>query len=233
MHQFTTILWDVDNTLLDFQYSQAYALRKCFEDRGLVLTDRWLERYDRINTSYWERLERGEITRKELLTGRFYTLFGEMGITDIPVPEILSQYQENLGKVYCYLEDSITLLTSLKGEYRQYAVTNGDSRTQREKLRLAGFDRVLDGIFISDDIGVQKPGRGFFEYVLREIPEKNLSAILIVGDSLTSDIKGGFEAGIPTCWYNRTGKPLSGEISPDYMIETLRGIYRILEEKDA
>lgn len=225
---YTTILWDLDDTLLDFPYSQKSALKKCFQAIGLEITEEQIECYSRINDNYWKRLELGEITREELLTGRFVTLFNEYGIDGVDVEAFHRKYEEALGKVFLFRDDGLSVVRSLQGVCRQYVITNGFSVVARSKFRLSGLEAVLDGIFISEEVGAPKPQREFFQYCLERIPEEDKSRILIVGDSLTSDIKGGIQMGIPTCWYHHGDRVNDTPWRPDHEITDLHRIYEIV-----
>lgn len=229
MGQFTTILWDVDGTLLDFIYAQRLSMTKCFQTIGREITEEILERYSQINDSYWKRLELGEVTKEELLKGRFQTLFEEYNIKDVDVEAFGKEYQDTMGKVYCLIDDSLEICKSLKGRVKQYVVTNGVTDTQINKLKISGLYEVMEGVFISESIGTPKPQKGFFDYCLEHIEEKDKGKILIVGDSLTSDIKGGVQAGIVTCWYRPEGTPNTSSYQPDYEINNLHQILELLE----
>lgn len=224
----TTVLWDVDGTLLDFQYSQRCALEKCFSDFGLTFNEEVYTLYDGINESYWKRLELGELTKQELLTGRFETLFGKLGINDIKLQEFLLEYQQGLGIFYAYLENSLEIVTALKGKVEQYVVTNGVAQTQMNKLKLSGIADFMEDIFVSENVGALKPNPKFFEYCFEHIKEKDKNNILIVGDSLTSDIKGGVLAGIRTCWYKKENETNSTEYQADYEILHLDEVISII-----
>ena len=228
MERFDTILWDVDQTLLDFKRSEDYAVRYCFELFGMKADDRIVERYSAINEGYWKRIETGEIRKKEALLGRFQTLFGEIGIMDVDAEAFQKEYAEALGSVYYFQDDSYELVKSLKGVCRQYLVTNGVTRTQRKKLQLSGLDKLVDGIFISEQIGVPKPQKGYFEKCFAQIPGFRKERAIIVGDSLTSDMLGGNRAGVATCWYNPEGLKNFSEVRIDYEIRNLNEIWRIL-----
>ncbi len=232
MGRFTTVLWDVDNTLLDFAYSQRISLAQCFRSIGREMTEEELALYARINDEYWKRLELGEVTKEQLLTGRFLLLFEKLGIEGADVDSFRVRYQEGLGSSYAFLDDSLAICKSLRGKVKQYVITNGITATQRKKLELSGLSDVMDGIFISEEIGSPKPHRQFFDYCLAYVEEKDKSRILIVGDSLTSDIKGGLQAGIPTCWYRRSAgtmdEALGAGYRPDYEISDLHMVYDIL-----
>ncbi len=228
MERFDTILWDVDQTLLDFKRSEDYAVRYCFRLFGLEADDRIVKRYSEINEGYWKRIETGEIRKKEALTGRFQTLFREIGVTDVDAEEFQEVYAEALGSVYYFQDNSYELVKSLKGVCRQYLVTNGVNRTQRKKLQLSGLDRLVDGIFVSEQMGVPKPQKEYFEKCFARIPGFCKEHTVIVGDSLTSDMLGGNRAGIATCWYNPEGMENHSEVRIDYEIRNLNEIRRIL-----
>lgn len=226
--RFTTILWDADNTLLDFDYSMRNSLRQCFQTVGITDSKDMIYRYAEINDMYWKRLERGEITKAQLLVGRFQDLLKEFHLEHIDYLKFKEEFQENLGTIYSCLDDSLTICKSLQTKYKQYVVTNGVAKTQHSKLGLSGFKDVMKGLFISDEIGFNKPDKRFFMYCLEHIEEKDKDKILIVGDSLTSDIKGGNSVGIKTCWYNPNGKPLEEGYRMDYIIGDLHEIYDVL-----
>lgn len=226
--EITTILWDVDNTLLDFEYSMRNSLKQCFQTVGITDTEEMINRYAQINDMYWKRLERGEVTKTQLLVGRFQDLLTEFHLEHIDYWKFKEEFQRNLGTIYSYLDDSLTICKSLQHKYKQYVVTNGVAKTQRSKLGLSGFKDVMKGLFISDEIGFNKPDKRFFDYCLEHVAEKNINNILIVGDSLTSDIKGGNTVGIRTCWYNPMGKPPEKGYQVDYTIGDLHEIYEVL-----
>lgn len=227
-NRITTLLWDVDGTLLDFVYSQRYAITKCFKTIGREITEEQIARYSRINDDYWKRLELGEITKEELLTGRFITLFKEYGIEGVDVDAFRQEYQLGLGSVFSFIDDSLTICKSLQGHVKQYVITNGVTSTQMSKLKLSGLAEVMDGLFISEQVGSPKPNAAFFDFCLEQIEEKDKSKILIIGDSLSSDIKGGVLNGIPTCWYRPDKTVNETEFKPDYEINDLHMIYDIL-----
>ena len=228
MGHFTTVLWDVDNTLLDFPYSQRCAITKCFEDIGQEITEEIIERYSAINDSYWKMHERGEITKPRLLTDRFITLFEEYHIENVDVVEFNAKYMSEIGNCYRYLDYSLQICNGLCGKVKQYIVTNGSGEVQRKKLTLSGLLPLMDGLFVSEEIGAPKPHKEFFEYCLSHIEEKDIQKILIVGDSLSSDIMGGINAGIATCWYRPEGTVNESGLKPDYEISHLQDIFKII-----
>ena len=224
------ILWDIDRTLLDFEASETYAIRKCFSIFGLGrCTDDMIKSYSEINKKYWHRLEREEITKKQVLEGRFQEFFERQGIDVSKAASFNLEYQKRLGDTIVFCENGLEIVKKLKGNILQYAVTNGTKIAQQRKMKNSGLDRLLDGIYISEDVGVEKPGIGFFEEVFRTIPVSDKRQIMIVGDSLTSDIQGGINAGIRTCWFNPHGKAGREDILPDFEVRTHEEFKALLE----
>jgi len=224
------ILWDVDQTLLDFGKSQENALRRSFEKYGRAMEEGTLALYASINDTYWKRHELGEVSKKELLTGRFETLFSRIGATDIPVREFAGFYQKALGEVYFFRDDSYRLCQELKEEgFRQYAVTNGVSSTQRNKLHLSGLDEILDDVFVSEEMGAPKPSGLYFAECFRRIPGFSREKAILVGDSLTSDMQGGNNAGVCCCWYNPEKKVNDTGLKIDYEIRNLWELKELID----
>lgn len=229
MGKYNTILWDVDQTLLDFKASEKYAILHCFSQFHRTADDETVALYSSINEGIWKRIEKGEIDKPEALKERFRLLFEKMGISGIDPGAFQEKYAEAIGSVYYIQDDSDTLIKSLKGVYRQYLVTNGISRTQRNKLGLSGLDRLVDGIFVSEELGAPKPQKAFFDACFSRIPDFCGERTIIVGDSLSSDILGGNNAGIAACWYNPSGLENLSEAVPDYEIKSLSEIIPLLE----
>ena len=223
------ILWDIDGTLLDFAAAEREAIRGCFAAFGLgVCTDEMLARYSVINRQHWEKLERKELTKSQVLVGRFEVFFEEESIV-ADCTAFNNEYQIRLGDTVCFHDHGYELIRQLKGRVRQYAVTNGTKLAQQRKLHNSGLDVLLDGVFISEDIGVEKPGVEFFHHVWKTIGPYEPDEVLIVGDSLTSDMQGGNNAGIRCCWYNPKGMSASEYLKIDYDIRDLQEILTILE----
>ena len=228
-----TILWDVDGTLLDFNAAERAAIRTLFADFGLgECTDTMLARYHDINISFWQRLERNELTREQLLTGRFEEFFSEYGISTKIAPEFNERYQLTLGDTIVYRDDSLNIVKALKGKVRQYVVSNGTITAQTKKLDRSKLGEQMDGVFLSEELGAEKPNPAFFDQVFSAICAKDRSTVMIVGDSLTSDIQGGINAGIRTCWYNPDGKPVPDSCRVDHIISDLHELIALLEAEE-
>ncbi len=197
------LLWDIDGTLLNFLASENYAVKKCFQVFGLgECTDEMVERYSRINKKYWTMLEAGIITKPDVLRMRYEEFFAGEGINFTQIDELNKEYQVRLGDKIFFNDNSLELLKRLSKSYKQYAVTNGTSAAQERKIKVSGLGDVLDGVFISDKIGYEKPSPRFFDAVFDNIGDYKKDEIMIIGDSLTSDIRGGNNAGIVCCRYN-------------------------------
>lgn len=224
---YKAILWDVDGTLLDFYSTMCAAIKECFRICGIgECTDSMAQRYHEINTGWWERLERGETTREELFIKRFDEFFSEYGISCCSAEFDRLYKQELRNHVFCN-DNSYDLVKSLRGRVKQYAVTNTPAPELKAKLNKSGLDRLLDGVFISEEISAEKPSALYFDRVFARIPEGRAEAIM-VGDSLTSDIKGANNAGIACCWYSPERKPAPPELRIDYIISDLNQIKDIL-----
>ncbi len=225
-----TLLWDVDGTLLDFSKSEEYGIRKCFEIFGLGdCTDEMLLRYSKINRKYWEKLERNEITKQQVLTERFIEFFSSENIDFNDVKNFNDEYQVRLGDEYFFCDNGLETVTELKGKYKQYAVTNGTFVAQNRKLTQSGLIDLFDDVFISDVIGFEKPSIEFFNAVENKIGEFKKDEVMIIGDSLTSDIKGGNNAGILCCWYNPLSLENKDNLKIDYEIKNLNEILNIVK----
>ena len=224
------ILWDIDGTLLSFKLAEKAAIRACFEKFGLgELTDEMLAKYSAINASYWKRLELGELTKGQVLRGRFEEFFAAYGLDTGCVDDFNAEYQVRLGETVVFNDNGKELVERLRGKVKQYAVTNGTLVAQRGKLKNSGLDQLLDDVFISDVVGVEKPGKGFFDAVFAAIGDYDRDEVLIVGDSLTSDMQGGNNAGILCGWYNPGGEPIPEELRIDYDIRDLNAVELILD----
>lgn len=226
-----TILWDIDGTLLSFKKAEHAAIQSCFEIFGLgPCTEEMIQRYSVLNHGYWKRLERGEITKPRLLVERFEEFFKNEGVVCGDPAGFNAEYQVRLGDTICFNDEGYDLVKELKGKVLQYAVTNGTKVAQDRKLSRSGLDKLFDGIFISDVVGHEKPAIEFFDHVFARIPTCEKQEILIVGDSLTSDMQGGMNAGIPTVWYNPDAAPNTTGVAVDYEIRDLREILGIIEK---
>ena len=224
------LLWDVDGTLLDFHAAESAAIKSLFGEFSLGgCSEDMIRRYSQINELYWQRLERNEIIKPQVLVGRFEQFFQEIGVPQALASEFNRQYQLRLGDTIIYRDNSISIVKKLRGKVSQYVVSNGTIIAQKKKLLLSGLGELMDGVFLSEEIGAEKPNRAFFDAVFDAIRPSSLSEVMMIGDSLTSDIQGGNNAGILTCWYNPDQKPAPLGYSIDYIIPDLHEVISLVE----
>ena len=222
------VLFDVDDTLLDFGKAEAAAIRKTFERIGIPVTDELIRRYSEINAQQWSRFEKGEITREKLLTERFDILFSELGI-NVPSEMAQASYEYLLGIGHYFVDGAEELLQALKDKYELYIVSNGNASVQDRRLKSAGIIPYFKDIFISERVGFNKPSAEFFEACFERIPGFEKDKAVIVGDRLSSDILGGINAGVKTCWFNPRGDAPEPDIPADYEIKHLGELPALLE----
>ena len=225
---FEFLFLDLDDTILDFQKAEHIALSKTLREFGLEPTEHVLKRYNLINKAHWEALERKELTRERVLVGRFQVLFEEMGITVEPV-SVARAYEHNLSIGHYFLPGAEEAVERLSKKYKLYLASNGTASVQKGRMTSANLYRFFEKVFVSQEIGANKPSVEYFERSFAQIPDFDKRKAIMVGDSLTSDILGGQNAGIATCWVNPTGRKYSLEQLPDYEIQSLTQLENLLE----
>lgn len=245
--RYDTVFWDIDNTLLDFHAAQDRGIRISLARYGRQADHAQLAVYDRINQKYWEMLERGEVTKEELEIGRFrefLTVIGAEGVAadgadgdlDRAAKKINDEYEETLAYEPVLMDGAAEICKTLKTMgVRQFAVTNGAPFVQRNKITLSGLHHYFDALFISEELGCVKPNKEFFTKAVKGIPDYHAERTLIIGDSLTSDMRGGWNAGIDRCWYNPKHARCTADFPIQYEIAHLReaeGIVAGEAEKD-
>jgi 2-haloacid dehalogenase len=226
---FEFLFLDLDDTILDFHKAEHLALGKTFRGFGLEPTEEVMARYSQINKAHWERLERKELTREEVLVGRFAVLFHEFGLEVDPVL-CARTYENNLSVGHYFLPGAQEALQSLSKKYKLYLASNGTSRVQWPRLESSGIGKYFQDIFISQDMGADKPSLAYFNSCFARIPGFDVSRAMMVGDSLTSDIRGGINTGMRTCWVNPGHKKGREDIPADYEIESLGQLEALLEQ---
>lgn len=197
---YDVVLMDIDNTLLDFDAGTRESLTALLASFGLELTPERLARFFTINNALWKAYEHGEIEKSYIFETRFGQYLGEMGVETDPL-QANQRYSEGLQKSAVLLPDALWLMERLKGKVCLCAVTNGVTTTQTPRLEKSGLIRYFDHIFISEQMGCKKPEKEFFDKVFAAIDLADRSRCIILGDSLTSDMQGGRNAGIATCYF--------------------------------
>ena len=224
--KYTSLLLDLDDTLLDFKKAEARAVALVLERHSLPHDEATVKLYSAINQSYWERFERGEIPKNAIYTGRFDALAERIG-AQIESQAVSTEYCVELANGFFTVEGTFDVLDYLKDKgYRLYAATNGLSKTQYKRIEGSGLKPYFEGVFVSEDAGAQKPEKAYYDYVISNIPEKDKSKMLIVGDSQSSDILGALNAGIDACWFNPAHK--KGKYSCKFEISSLYELKNIL-----
>lgn len=221
------LLFDADDTLLDFKAAERAALDSLFKQVSIELTPKIREQYMTINHSLWAAFERSEITRDDVLHTRFKKLFEELNVT-VPDINLEKTYQDLLASGHQTMADVFEVLDALKDKYELYIVSNGVATTQYSRLHASGLYPYFKSIFVSEDTGYQKPQIEFFEYVAVRIPDFDPSKALIIGDSLSSDIQGGVNAKIDTCWMNPGSLENKKQLPITFEIKGLKDLLPIL-----
>ena len=220
------LLFDLDDTLLDFGAAERMALPKLFEAHGFSLTPEINDVYHEINAGLWKALEEGKITREQLMETRFAKTFEQFG-RKVNGRELDAEYRSYLTDSKVFVEGAFEVIKQLAPKYELYITSNGVSETQSKRLEVTGLAPYFKQVFVSENTGYQKPMKPFFDYVFEHIPNFNPQKAMIIGDSYSADIMGGFGAGIDTCWLNPQKRPIQ-TVQPTYMIEKISQLVTIL-----
>lgn len=223
-----SIFLDLDNTILDFTWAEKRALFQTLSELGIEPTEELRQRYVAWNIHCWEQLEDGKMERDEVLWRRFALLFEELGLP-LDGREATLRYEGLLHEGHRFIPGAEELLKTLSPLHDLYLASNGVASVQHSRIASAGIAPYFKDIFISEELGAVKPQRAFFDACFARIPGFDPARALMVGDSLTSDIRGGINAGIKTCWLNYNGKPGRAEIRPDWEIRTLSELPGLIE----
>ena len=229
MAKYKYLLWDIDGTILNFELAERAAIRSLFDRFKLGdCSDEMLMCYSQINKKYWQLLESGKIKKDKMLVERFIEFFSYKGINADIAAEFNREYQIALCDTIVFNDDAIDVIKHQKKTCKIIIVTNGTEVVQEKKLERSGLNDIADNIFISELVGFEKPNIKFFEKVILEVGIKELKEALIIGDSLTSDIQGGHNIGIDTCWYNPKNEENTTLLSPTYTIRNLHELENII-----
>lgn len=227
MKKYKTLLFDSDDTLLDFKKAEENALSAAMKQCGLTFTAELCKTYSEANKVYWKAFEKGEIEKKEIYVGRFELFLKNAGII-YSAKKLAECYEELLKKQYDLIEGAELTCTELQDKYDMYIVSNGNIKVQLPRLDGSGLRKYFKDVFVSEKVGYQKPQKEFFDYVFSSIGILNKSDVLIIGDSISSDICGGINAGIDTCLFLR--EPNLSGVSPTYTVKDHKELRKLLLE---
>ena len=221
-----TVFFDLDDTILDFKMSERVALIKSLNELNIETTEETIKKYSQYNISQWKRLELGEINREEVKVNRFRLLFDDIAVDASP-EKATAIYEEHLAHGHYFVDGAKEMLDSVYKDYDLYLVSNGAKKVQEGRMKTADISHCFKGIFVSEVVGFEKPNIEFFNKVFSQIDNFNPDEAVIIGDSLSSDIKGGKNAKIKTVWFNPNGLECN-DIVPDYQISSLDEIRPLL-----
>ena len=224
--RYKVLLFDLDDTLLDFSANEIDSLNKLFQHHGYELSDELYQVYNSVNKQLWAEYENGSIGLDDVINSRFSKTMLSVGkVVDGRVWE--KMYRDLLGQGCQRIEGALDICQNLSVSHRLFVITNGIARTQKKRLEQSGLSGFFENVFDSQSIGFQKPSKEFFDYVMNHIDGFNKKEALIIGDSLNTDIKGGLQSGIDTCWINRNAQKFAKEIQSTYTITSLMELYDI------
>lgn len=224
-------LVDADDTLLDFHGVSEIALKEAFVLSDIEWKEEYLTKYRQINESLWQALERKELSRAELMDRRFHIYLAYLGFEKVDATAFNKQYIRILSTQPVYIEGAEEFLSALKKRGRVYIVTNGTAEIQRSRFSICKLCEKVDGVFISQEAGYDKPDKRYTDYVISRIEGFDREGAVWIGDSLSADIQAAQNAGITSIWFNPHKKEKKGYI-PDYEGENYQKILDILREID-
>ncbi len=219
---YSWFLFDADGTLFDYDRAEVVALSRTFTEFGCAFDPTYLAAYQEINDQLWRDFERGAIRQNLIKTLRFERLFAAIGLT--PAPDLATfsaRYLENLGSCAFLLDGAETVIAALRGVGRLGVITNGLQVVQRTRLARSFIGDAFDVVVISEEVGCSKPHAAIFDVAFARMGHPRKDEVLMIGDSLTSDIKGGSDYGLDTCWYNPSGAPRPQDVTITYEIRAL------------
>ncbi|AJH00399.1 YjjG family noncanonical pyrimidine nucleotidase [Clostridium beijerinckii] len=225
---YEVILFDADDTLFDFKKSEREAFKNTILEFNINYDENYhLKIYHDINTAIWKEFEQGLITQKKLKVERFKRLADKLKISFDEI-EFAKSYMQNLSNCSFLFDGSLELIEHLSKSYKLLIITNGLTAVQENRIRKSIISKHFEDVVISEEISISKPNPEIFEHALKNIRHTNKNTVLMVGDSLTSDIQGGINFGIDTCWYNPNKLENNSNISPKYEISTFEELNHLL-----
>ena len=214
---------DVDDTLLDFRACAKEAMQATMKEFGMVYEESMFPVFWQINSELWQAIQRGELTREGLWEIRWNRIFAELGI-QADGPAFETAFHDKLAVSAVEVEGAREIMAYLASRYRVFVTTNAPHYQQVTRLTTAGMIQYVEEVFTSEKIGASKPSEKFFKACFAALPDIKPEETVIIGDSLTADIRGGVVFGMKTCWFNPDGKEVPQELAIDYVVHTLAEI---------
>ena len=227
--KYEILLFDADNTVLDFDSSEEQALSRAFCDMGLEFSQNTLSTYRKNNVSQWQLFEKGLLTKQQVLINRFILTFEDLHLPKDKLDKVATLYEEYLKFGFFVVPHADEVLSQLRTTCQLYVVSNGVAEIQNSRMKGSGLEKYFIARFVSETVGYPKPQIEYFDYCFAHIDNFDKRKTLIIGDSLTSDIQGGVNAGIDTCWFNPTHVENNSQLRPTYEIDDLRQLFDIVQ----
>lgn len=217
---------DIDDTLLDFTKCANDAIKSACDKFGVPYTTTLVDTFHPINLDLWHRLEKKEVTKEKLFDTRFQIVFDKLGIKADGIA-FETAFRENFHESAILVDGARDLLEYLRSKYKVYVASNASMHQQTNRMKRAELDGYIDGYFVSEEIGFPKPQKEFFDACFKALPDVKPQDVVMIGDSLSADIKGACEYGLKTIWYNHRNEP-TADVKCDYIVSRLSEIKNIL-----
>lgn len=217
---------DIDDTLLDFTKCANDAIKSACNKFGVPYTTTLVDTFHPINLDLWHRLEKKEVTKEKLFDTRFQIVFDKLGIKADGIA-FEAAFRENFHESAILVDGARYLLEYLRSKYKVYVASNASMHQQTNRMKRAELDGYIDGYFVSEEIGFPKPQKEFFDACFKALPDVKPQDVVMIGDSLSADIKGACEYGLKTIWYNHRNEPTS-DVKCDYIVSRLSEVKNIL-----
>lgn len=219
------ILFDLDDTLLDFEKAEHIAFNNLLEDCDIQFSEELFSKYKEINKALWRRFELGEMSNKEVTKLRFEKFFSLLG-KKVDGRQHDINFRTYLAMGNQLFDGVIELLDKLSKTHVMCIASNGVAVTQHTRLKNNDLNKYFEHIFISEEVGYQKPDVEFFNFIFQKLGDIYKKEVIIVGDNLMSDILGGINSGIDTCWINPKNTPIDNEVKPTYIVKKVTDLLK-------
>ena len=227
MPRYDAVLIDLDETLFDFRRAGHEALEASFQAAGLILSDEWYRLYYATNAELWREVEEGRTSVTALRVERFRRYFSRLGLAIEPAA-FSAGYEQRILSVTYHIEGAVEAVREIAGMAQVVVLTNGISHVQRARINRSPIAHLIRAVIVSEEAGVSKPDPGIFSLAAGFTDCSDRSRMLMIGDSLASDIAGGIAFGIDTCWYNPTAGSVADHVRPGYEVRHLSDLPAIV-----